>query len=231
MKTLGMIGGVGPESTLDYYASIIARYRRAKSDGSYPQFFINSIDLNKGRGMIEAGDWPGIAQYLVDEVGKLAKAGADFGLIAAGTPHIVFDEVRQRSPIPLISIVEAAARVAQTMNVKRLGLLATTFTVKAKFYPRTFSKYGMEIVEPSPSDQEFVHDKYMNELVEGIFRDETRQALLGIIDKMVRDQHVEAIILGGTELPLILRDETHNGIPFLNTTKIHVEAAVAEMLS
>ena len=231
MKTLGVIGGVGPESTIDYYASIIARYRRVKSDGSYPQFLINSIDLNKGRGMIEAENWPGIIGYLVDEIGKLAKAGADFGLIAAGTPHIVFDEVQQRSPIPLISIVEAAAQVARTMKLKRLGLLATSFTVKAGFYPRTFSKYGMEVVEPLPTDQEFVHDKYMNELVEGVFRDETRQALLAIIDKMVRDQEVQAIILGGTELPLILRDETHNGIPLLNTTKIHVEAAVAEMLS
>src|SRR6185312_11338177 len=93
MKTLGMIGGVGPESTVDYYASIIARYRRTKGAGSYPQFFINSIDLNKGRGLIEASDWPGITEYLVSEVGKLAQAGADFGLIAAGTPHIVFNEV------------------------------------------------------------------------------------------------------------------------------------------
>jgi aspartate racemase len=231
MKTLGMIGGVGPESTLDYYASIIARFRRAKGDQSYPQFFINSIDLNKGRGMIEAGDWSGITQYLVNEIGKLAKAGADFGLIAAGTPHIVFDDVRRQSPIPLISIVEATAEVARQMKVKRVGLFATTFAVKAGFYSRILSKHGIEVVEPDQTDQEFIHDKYMNELVEGIFRDETRNALLALIDKMVRDQNVEAIILGGTELPLILRDETHNGIPLLNTTKIHVEAAVAEMLS
>lgn len=231
MKTLGMIGGVGPESTIDYYGSIIARYRRAKEDGSYPQFVINSIDLNKGRGMIEARDWPGITRYLVDEIGKLAKAGADFGLIAAGTPHIVFDEVERQSPIPLISIVEATARVAQRMNLKRVGLLATTFTVNAGFYTRILSKYGIDVVEPEPADQEYIHDKYMNELVEGVFRDETLNTLLAIVDKMIREKQVEAILLGGTELPLILRDEAHNGIPFLNTTKIHVEAAVAEMLS
>jgi aspartate racemase len=181
--------------------------------------------------MIEAGDWTGITQYLVDEIAKLSKAGADFGLIAAGTPHIVFDEVQRRSPIPLISIVEATAQTAQRMKLKRVGLFATTFTVKAGFYPRILSKYGIDVVEPNERDQEFIHDKYMNELVEGVFRDETRQALLAIIETMIRDQKVEAIILGGTELPLILRDETHNDIPLLNTTKIHVEAAVGEMLS
>src|SRR3954467_13770385 len=94
MKTLGMIGGVGPESTIDYYGSIIAEYRRLKPDGSYPQFLINSIDLNKGRGMIEAKDWPGVTRYLLDEIAKLARAGAEFGLISANTPHIVFDEVQ-----------------------------------------------------------------------------------------------------------------------------------------
>ena len=181
--------------------------------------------------MIEAQDWTGITRYLVDEIAKLAKAGADFGLIAAGTPHIVFDEVQRQSPIPLISIVEATAHVAQQMNLKRVGLFATTFTVKAGFYPRILSKYGINVAVPDSADQEFLHDKYMNELVEGVFRDETRQALLAIIEKMIRDQEVEAIILGGTELPLILREERHNGIPLLNTTKIHVEAAVTEMLS
>jgi len=231
MKTLGMIGGVGPESTIDYYGKIIGRYRELRPDGSYPQFLINSIDLNKGRGMIEAQDWAGITLYLVEEITKLARAGAEFGLISANTPHIVFDEVQRKSPIPLISIVEATATVAQRMKLKRVGLFATSFTVAAKFYPKAFSKYGIEVVDPDPADQDFIHDKYMNELVNGIFRDETRNALLGVVDKMARERLVEAIVLGGTELPLILRDESHNGIPFLNTTKIHVAAAVAEMLS
>src|SRR2546423_10511409 len=185
MKTLGMIGGVGPESTIDYYGSIIARYRRLKPDGSYPEFLINSIDLNKARGMIEAGDWPGTTRYLIDEIAKLARAGADFGLIAAGTAHIVFDEVQRESTIPLISIVETTAKAAQRMNLKRLGLFATRFTMKAGFFPKAFSRLGMEVIEPSAADQDFIHDKYMNELVNGIFEPATREALLAIVDKMV----------------------------------------------
>ena len=231
MKTLGMIGGVGPESTIDYYGSIIARYRKLKGDRSYPQFLINSIDLNKGRSMIEAQDWPGITGYLVEEIGKLARAGADFGLIAAGTPHIVFDDVQRQSPIPLISIVEATAQAAQRMNLKRLGLFATSFTVRAKFFPKTFARFRMEVIEPTAAEQEFIHDKYMNELVEGIFEPQTRKKFEEVIDRMVRDHQIEAVVLGGTEIPLLLRDEIHHGIQLLNTTKIHVEAAVAEMLS
>ena len=231
MKTLGMIGGVGPESTIDYYGKIIARYRELTGDGSYPELLINSIDLNKGRGMIEAGDFAGLTNYLVTEVAKLARAGADFGIISANTPHLVFDEVQSQSPIPLISIVEATAKVAQQLKVNRVGLFATTFTVRAKFYPKAFSRLGIEVIHPDAGDQEFIHDKYMNELVNGIFRDETRNRLLAIVEKMVREHQAQAIVLGGTELPLILRNESHNGIPLLNTTKIHVEAAVSEMLS
>ena len=226
-----MIGGVGPESTVDYYVSIIERYRKLKPDGSYPQFIINSIDLNKGRGLIEAQDWPGITRYLTEEIEKLARAGAEFGLISANTAHIVFDEVQRQSPIPLISIVEATAKVAQEMAVKRVGLFATSFTVAAKFYTRAFARYQIEVIDPGPADQDFIHHKYMNELVNGVFRDETRSALLEIVDKMAGENRIEAMVLGGTELPLLLRDETHNGVPFLNTTRIHVAAAVAEMLS
>jgi aspartate racemase len=231
MKTLGMIGGVGPESTIDYYGKIIERYRKLKGDGSYPQFLINSIDLDKGRSLITANKLAELTTYLAEEIRKLARARAEFGLIAANTPHLVFDELQSQSPIPLISIVEVTADAARRMNLKRVALFATTFTIMAGFYPKTFAKYQIEVVAPLPEDQEFIHDKYMNELVNGIFRDETRNRLLAIVDKMARTQNVEAIVLGGTELPLILRDESHNGIPFLNTTRIHVEAAVAEMLS
>src|SRR5437660_4999618 len=114
MKTLGMIGGVGPESTIEYYKNIIALYRERKPDGHYPQFVINSIDLQKGIDFLEADDLPGMAGFLLEGIQKLARAGADFGIIAANTPHIVFDEVKAKSPIPFISIVEAAAEHASS---------------------------------------------------------------------------------------------------------------------
>jgi aspartate racemase len=230
-KTLGIIGGVGPESTMDYYRSIIALYRERAGDGSYPKMIINSIDLKEEIGMVERNELDELTDYLVAEIGKLAKTGADFGLIASNTPHIVFDQVRERSPIPLISIVEAACDAAKTAKLKRIAIFGTTFTMLGDFYPKVFSHRGIELVRPQLTEQAYIHDKYMNELVNGIFHDETHAGLLAIVDRMKAEERIDGIILAGTELPLILREESHSGIPFLNTTQIHVAAAVAKMLA
>ncbi len=231
MKILGIIGGLGPESTVEYYQNIIALYRERQCDGSYPQFLINSIDLKKGLDFMDANNLTGMADYLLEGIGKLARAGANFGLISANTPHIVFDAVASKSPIPLISIVEATCAVAKARNLKRLALFGTRFTMEGTFYPKVFSREGIELSVPDPTDQDYLHDKYFNELVPGKFLPETRAGLLAIVDRMKARTEIDAVILAGTELPLILRDADHNGIPFLNTTKIHVEAAVTEMLS
>src|SRR5436189_3730516 len=122
MKTLGMIGRLGPESTLDYYQRIIALYRERIRDGHYPEFIIVSVDLRKGLDFMEAGDLSGMGDFLLEAIGKLARAGADFGIISANTPHIVFDEVAVRSPIPLISIVEATCAEPETARFIRHAL-------------------------------------------------------------------------------------------------------------
>jgi aspartate racemase len=231
MKTLGIIGGLGPESTIDYYQKIIALYRERTGDGSYPQFIINSVDLKKGLDFMDANNLTGMADYLLEAIGKLARAGADFGLISANTPHIVFDEVASGSPIPLISIVEATCATAKARKLQRLALFGTRYTMQANFYPRVFSREQIELLMPKRQDQDYLHEKYFSELVPGKFLPETRAGLLEIVDRMKAESHIDGVILAGTELPLILRDPDHNGIPFLDTTKIHCEAAVAEMLS
>jgi aspartate racemase len=231
MKTLGIIGGLGPESTIDYYGKIIALYRERTGDGSYPQFIINSINMKKGLDFMEANNLAGMAEYLLEEIGKLARAGATFGLISANTPHIVFDEVASKSPISLISIVEAACTAAKARKLKRLALFGTRYTMQATFYPKVFSREGIELLVPDLGDQTYIHDKYLNELVSGKFLPETRAGLLAVVDRMKAKHNIDGVILAGTELPLILREREHNGIPFLDTTEIHCEAAVAEMLS
>ena len=231
MKTVGIIGGIGPESTIEYYRGIIAGYRQRQTDGSYPSIIINSIDLTKLLGPITANELEKATDYLVNEVQKLARAGADFGAIAAGTPHIVFDAIRKRSPIPLISIVEAACEAAAKLKLKKIALFGTRFTMQGRFYPDVFSRAGITLVTPEAEEQAYIHDKYMNDLVNGIILPETRERLLAILDEMKKRDGVEGLILGGTELSLILRDSEHNGIPILDTTKIHVESIVAELLN
>src|SRR5947207_4799676 len=241
MKTLGIIGGLGPESTIDYYQRIIALYRERTPDGSYPEFIINSVNLTKGLNFMDANDLAGMADYLLQAIGKLARGGADFGIISANTPHIVFDEVASQSPIPLLSIVEATCAAAKARNLKRLALFGTRYTMQATFYPKVFSREEIELIVPERDDQDYLHEKYFSELVPGKFLPETRAGLLAIVDRMKAtsdppsqkygEAGIDGVILAGTELPLILRDPDHNGIPILDTTKIHVEAAVAEMLS
>jgi aspartate racemase len=230
MKTLGMIGGVGPESTADYYKNIIAMYRERKPDGHYPQFVINSIDLQKGIDFLEADDLAGMADFLLDEIKKLPPAGAEFGIIAANTPHIVFDQVAARSPIPFISIVEATCEYAKARGMQRLALFGTRYTMTGDFYQQVFAREGIELVVPAPKDQDYIHEKYFAELVPGIFLPQTREKLLAIIDRMKAKIDIEGVTLAGTELALILRGESHNGVALLDTGKIHCQAAVNEML-
>jgi aspartate racemase len=231
MKTLGMIGGLGPESTIDYYRRIITLYRERNRNGSYPQFIIDSVDLKKGRDLITANDLVGVGKYLLAEIHKLARAGAHFGLIAANTPHIVFDDIARVSPLPLISIVEATCQAAKAGRFKNLALFGTSFTMQGTFYPKVFSKEGINLVIPEPANQHYINDKYFNELVAGKFLPETRAGLLAIVDVMKAKNDIDGVILAGTELPLILPELAHEGVPFLDTTKIHCEAAVAEMFS
>ena len=231
MKTLGMIGGVGPESTADYYKNIIAMYRERKPDGHYPQFVINSIDLQKGIDFLEADDLAGMADFLLDEIKKLPPAGAEFGIIAANTPHIVFDQVAARSPIPFISIVEATCEYAKARGMQRLALFGTRYTMSADFYQKVFAREGIELVVPEPKDQDYIHEKYFAELVPGNFLPETRENLLAIVDRMRDKSSIDGVILAGTELPLLLRGESHNRVALLDTGKIHCQAAVNEMFS
>jgi aspartate racemase len=231
MKMPGIIGGIGPESTVDYYQTIVRLYRARKPDGSYPPLLINSVDMNRLRKAFEAADFAAIIEYIVPEFHRLERAGADFGLLAANTPHIVFDDLQRQSPIPLISIVAVTCDAAKARGLKRVALFGTRFTMTAPLYPDVFSKEGIAIVVPEPADQDFIHERYLNELVHGIFLPETREGLLAIVDRLAQQFRIDGVILGGTELPLILREPNPNGIPFLNTTRIHCEAAVERMFS
>ena len=231
MRTAGMIGGLGPESTVDYYRSIIARYRARKPDGGYPHVILNSLDVDKGIALLDAERLGDFSDYLAAGVESLVRAGADFGFIAVNTPHLVFDEVQHRSAIPLLSIVRATSDHAKALGLKRLGLFGTGFTMRASFYPEEFKRAGVALVRPKESEREFIHSRYIDELLNNRFLPETRTKLLSIAHRMKNEDGVEALVLAGTELPLLLRDSSTSGIEFLDTTVIHVEAIVDKLLS
>jgi len=229
MRTAGMIGGLGPESTIDYYRSIIARYRERKPEGGSPRILINSLDVDKGITMLDAGRLDALADYLASGLEPLVRAGVDFAFIAANTPHLVFDELQRRSPIPLVSIVHATADRAIALGLKKVGLFGTGFTMRASFYPGEFQRAGIALVIPTEAEREQIHRIYIGELLKNQFLTDSREATLGIAHRMKAENGAEAIVLAGTELPLLLRG-SDAGIDWLDTTVIHVEAVVDELL-
>ncbi len=224
MKKIGIIGGLGPEATVDYYRIIIESYRE-KTKGSFPAIIIYSLDIKELSCMVKTDERDRIAAWLADAVRSLHRAGADFALIASNTPHVVFDKVKELSPIPLLSIVEETCKAAVHMGLKKLGLMGTKVTMSNTFYQEVFSKKDISIVVPGEQEQDYIHKKLVNEIMFNKIVEETRNELLKIIKRMVENASIQGLILGCTELPLILTKDEF-GIPFLNTTKIHAESAV-----
>jgi aspartate racemase len=241
MKTLGIVGGIGPESTIEYYRFILdgCRKRIAETPSpeqlragaqSVPHIIIDSIDVNRGIAMLDANDLAALADYVSESVERVTRAGAEIALIAANTPHIVFEEVERRATIPMISLVKATCERALALGFRKLALLGTGFTMRGKFYPEAFARAGIELVAPNDAEKDFIHRAYIGELLKNVFLPATRDRILAIISRMRAEDAIQAVILAGTELPLLLRGAESEGLEFLDTTLIHVDAAVEAVL-
>jgi aspartate racemase len=224
MKAIGIVGGIGPESTIDYYRKIVSAYCEYDVNGNYPRIIINSINMSEMLNLLGADRFDKIADNLVVEFGKLAAAGADFGILASNTPHIVFDKVRDLSPLPLISIVEATYNKVKELGLKRVALFGTKFTMNGGFYDQVFLQHNIQVFIPDDADQSFIHEKYLAELIKGNILNDTKSKLLGIATKMKKEHGIQGLILGGTELSLILQNGDAPGIHIIDTTDAHVES-------
>lgn len=225
MKRIGIIGGLGPEATADYYRLIVEEYRE-KTNGQYPEVIIYSLNMSQFivcKMTVESSDK--IMKWIAHAIEAIERAGADFALIASNTPHMVFEELHLNSPIPLISIVEETCKVAFNSGLKKVALLGTKATMDAQFYPRVFSKKGIEMITPNEKEKDYINEKLFSEILYNKIIDQTRSTLLEIIERMIKDEQIEGVILGCTELPLIFTKDEF-GIPFLNTTQIHARSAV-----
>jgi len=227
MKTAGLVGGLGPETTVDYYRRIIAAWQ-AHDAASAPSIVVDSIDVQKVFRLV-AADRAGLAEYLSASVDRLARAGADFAAITANMPHLVFDAVNARSPIPLISIVASCAIEAQRRGLRRVALLGTRFTMEAPMYPDGLREHGIATVTPDEAERAFIHEHYEREMLKGVFRDAVRDRVISIVDRLSKTEHIDGVLLGGTELTLLLPSERIAGVSALNTTAIHVDAIVDQL--
>jgi aspartate racemase len=227
VATLGIVGGLGPESTIDYYHRILEEWKR-NSPSSSPSIVIDSLDVDRGLHLVEH-DRPALVEYLAASLGRLAAAGADFAAMAANTPHVVFDELVERSPIPMVSIVEACAEEAARRSLRRLALLGTRFTMEGAFYPAVFARRGIEIVAPIEEERRWIHDRYIGQMLRGVFLDETRDGVIAVVRRLRQEQDIDGVILGGTELTLLLSAPVVADLPALDTTALHVAAIVKRL--
>jgi aspartate racemase len=227
MTRLGLVGGLGPESTIDYYCRILDSWKEAEPASS-PSIVIDSLDVRRALDLV-AQDREALTEYLLASVERLAGAGADFVAISANTPHLVFDALAARAQVPLLSIVDTCAEEASRRALQRVLLLGTRFTMEAPFYPDVFGRRGIEVVTPTEEERSWIHGIYVEELLRGEFHDSTRKQLVSIIERIRKAEKIDGVILGGTELPLLVRGKEVASLPILDTTALHVGAIVRRL--
>jgi aspartate racemase len=224
MKRIGILGGMSPESTTLYYEHITRTYTARFGDYGYPEILIYSVNFQKIVDWQHNGQWKEAAVEMATALERLRAAGADFGLIATNTMHIVFDEVQSAVHMPLLSIINATAEGVLAAGLRTVGLLGTVFTMSEPFFREGLERLGIKVVVPEASDQHRVNDVIYQELCRGEILPQSRQFFLEVIDRL-RGRGAEGIILGCTEIPLLIEPQ-HCKLPLFNTALLHAAKAL-----
>ena len=224
MKKLGLIGGTGPESTIEYYRQI--EYAVQEKTGAFPNLTIESLSVFDVLRFCREADYDGLVDYLIRGFQCLAGAGADFACLTGITPHIVFDRVAAESPIPIVSMVDAACERALELGFTRIALLGTYPTMTGSFFQTSFSRQGVKVITPTEEEMRYIGEKIEAELELATVLPETQKHFVEIAERLVSEEQAEAIVLGCTELPLILNDNLLS-VPCLDVMKIHIEKLVS----
>lgn len=230
-KSVGIIGGIGPESTIIYYREIVRRFRELDKSGHYPRVILNCIDVSELLAKVAEKKYADVIDMLAVEIHKLELARVDYGIIGATTPHIVFDELISKVNLPLISIVEETCRAIKASGIYKIGLFGTSFTMQSDFFKNVAKRFHLDIIVPELSEQEYIHTKYVSEFIPGIVLNETRKGLLEIATALKLRTGIGGLILGGTELSLILKQADFPELTIFDSTLIHVESVVNRLLS
>ncbi|MFA6938261.1 MAG: amino acid racemase [Treponema sp.] len=227
-KVPGIIGGVGPASTLDYYNDIVNGYREITKDDSYPNLVIKSVDMTKMLSYLDSNDYNWLVDFLKNHIQNLKDAGAEFAAIASNTPHIIFDELKKVSPLPLVSIVESTCKYAVENNYKSVLILGTKFTMQSTLYTSAFEKYNIKAVVLNKAQIEKVHSLIFPKLEQGIVVPEDKKQMVLLANEICNEQNIDAVVLGCTEIPIMIK-QGDLVRPVLNTTEIHVHAILQRM--
>ena len=229
MKKLGLIGGTGPESTIEYYKCIEYGVQRRSGRSFFPHLAIESLSVFDVLGFCERRDYAGLTEYLLKGIKNLAAAGAECAALTGITPHIVFDELAAVAPIPLISMVDTARDHAAERGYKKICLLGTLPTMDGTFFQSSFAKRGIEVVTPNAEEKRCIETKIETELEFGKVLPETQRSFREIVERIIQEEKVQAVVLGCTELPLVFRD-MELSVPYIDVMQIHIGALIQMIL-
>jgi aspartate racemase len=221
-KTIGLLGGMSPESTVEYYRYITRTYTERYGDYGYPPVLIHSVSFQPYVDWPNQGRWDLVAKGLSEAAHHLEAGGADFIAIATNTMHIVVDEIKASAGIPVLSLLDVVGEAILAQGMDRVGLLGTQFTMEHGFYQKALNSRGIEVLTPEADDRAFVNSVIYNELVKGIILDESKKRYVEIVGGLA-GRGAQGVILGCTEIPLLIGKEKL-GIPLLDTTTLHAEA-------
>jgi len=223
-RTIGILGGMSPESTAVYYEHITREYTARYGDYGYPEILIYSVNFQRHVEWQRQGRWGEAAKAMAEALERLRLAGADFGIIATNTMHIVFEQVQAAVRMPLLSIVDATAQAIRNSGLRSIGLLGTVFTMRERFFRDGLSRHAIEVLVPQTDAQERINDIIYGELCRGQVLPQSRAVVLDVIESL-RKLGAEGVVLGCTEIPLLVRPEDC-GLPLFNTTILHAERAL-----
>ena len=223
-KKIGILGGMSPESTVEYYQYITRAYTERLGDYGCPEIIIYSVSFQPYVEWPEQGRWDLVVQGLSEAAQRLEAAGADFIVIATNTMHLVFDEVQTSVNVPMLSLLDAVGKAILARGMKTVGLLGTEFTMEKSFYQDALARRGVTVLIPDADDREYVNSVIYDELVAGQIRAESQAGFVAIIKKLA-ERGAEGVILGCTEIPLLV-NQADAGIPLFDTMAIHAEAAL-----
>lgn len=228
MKHIGLIGGLSPESTIEYYKIICEEYNRLKGGFNFPAITIRSLNLQEIAELMEEIQWSSVADKIVTAAYDLQRAGADFAAITSNTPHNAYDMIKKMSPIEILSIMDATAEEIKKDGFSRVGLLGTKYTMELGYFERALEQHGIETIVPDAQDRGFVNHVIWEELVHGKVTYAAKQGYQEIIQKMV-NRGAQGVILGCTEIPLLIKPED---VPLktYDTATIHAKAILGYAL-
>lgn len=225
MKTIGLIGGMSWESSLEYYRLINELVKARLGSLHSARSVMVSVDFAEIEALQHTGRWAEAAQILIEAARHLEAAGADFIVICTNTMHKVADEIQASVPLPLLHIADATAERIKAAGLKRIGLLGTRFTMEEDFYVgRLVQRHGLDVIVPDPVEREDIHRVIYDELCLGITRDESKARYASIIEQLI-ERGAQGVILGCTEIGLLIQ-QADSAVPLFDTTRLHAEAAV-----